>query len=164
MVFMEVLWRGADSGEVLQVEMKHVSLMVDDGRRWRCHGEADDGCASLQVRRREDGGVVVLHMKCGGRHGYAVVCGAGAAEVGGAQRGCADLQWKVVLVVAAAGFAPAFSGVKVVTEQWLPAWWTCGAHSGRQRWWRWSTEMAAVAAMEGEREIRVRVSCVRWRR
>jgi len=33
----------------------------------------------------------------------------------------ADLQWKAVLVVVAAGFAPAFSGVKVVTEQWLPA-------------------------------------------
>jgi len=25
-------------------------------------------------------------------------------------------------------------------------------------------EMAAAAAMEGRREIRVRVSCVRWRR
>jgi len=38
------------------------------------------------------------------------------------------------------------------------------------RWWSenklpwWLTEMAAVAAVEGGRETRVRVSCVRWRR
>jgi len=55
----------------------------------------------------EVGCVNGVRRSCGGCHSCAVVCGAGAAEVGGAQRGCADLQWKAVLVVAAAGFAPA---------------------------------------------------------
>jgi len=100
---------------------------------WSCDGDAlvaRGGCCCAEQASRRRGGVrqiccngvecllaVVLHMKCGGCHGCAVVCGAGAAEVGGGQRGCADLQWKAVLVIAAAGFAPAFSGVKVVTEQ-----------------------------------------------
>jgi len=34
---------------------------------------------------------------------------------------------------------------------------------GKQASW-WLTEMAAAAAVEGGKEIRVRVSCVRWRR
>jgi len=81
-----------------------------------------------------------------------------------AERGCCDWYvagdakarrwwWRAevvaVLVAAAAGFAPAFSGVKVVTEQWRHC--CSGVVVGEVG--------AAAAAMvvEGEKKIRVRV-------
>ena len=81
-----------------------------------------------------------------------------------AERGCCDWYvagdakarrwwWRAevvaVLVAAAAGFAPAFSGVKVVTEQWRHC--CSGVVVGEVG--------AAAAAMvvKGEKKIRVRV-------
>ena len=43
--------------------------------------------------------------------------------------------------------------VKVSTPKWVAA----------ADWW-WPARLAAAAAVEGGRETRVRVSCVRWRR
>ncbi|QCE10838.1 hypothetical protein DEO72_LG10g2070 [Vigna unguiculata] len=42
----------------------------------------------------EAGCVNGVRRSCGGCHSCAVVCGAGAAEVGGGQRGCAGLHWR----------------------------------------------------------------------
>ena len=43
------LWRcELESGSAAE-KMKHVSLMVDDGRRWRCHGEADGGAIAADA-------------------------------------------------------------------------------------------------------------------
>ncbi|QCD99969.1 hypothetical protein DEO72_LG7g1256 [Vigna unguiculata] len=49
---------------------------------------------------------------------------------------------------------------------WLCAaesWWSRSKPRGGVKMW-WPARLAAAAAVEGGRETRVRVSCVRWRR
>jgi len=78
--------------------------------------------------------------------GWFVVAENGGAK---ARRWWWRAEVVAVLVVVAAGFAPAFSGVKVVTEQWRHC--CSGVVVGEVG--------AAAAAMvvEGEKKIRVRV-------
>jgi len=89
----------------------------------------------LQVRRREDGGVVVLHMKCGGCRRFKWCCRIVVMALRGgccyssfpASCGGAKLDGDA-LVARARGEdeLAVVSGLAMVRERWR----SCGAHGG----------------------------------
>ncbi|QCD93044.1 hypothetical protein DEO72_LG5g1115 [Vigna unguiculata] len=135
----------------------------------------------LQVRRREDGGVVVLHMKCGGCRIVVMALRGGCcyssflASCGGAKldgdalvaRARGEDELAVVSGLAmrmccGEGAAGALQ-VKVARRRKMVVVEARGCCCFRRVSVVAGEEMAA-AAMVGGRKIRIRVSCVRWRR